>query len=64
MATITNWFSARKLWARETVGISEVNAGNTANRRPSATYGLSGRKENCQGKGIYIRDGKKFIVRQ
>ena len=64
VATITNWFSARKLWVRETVGISEVNAGNTANRRPSATYGLSGRKENCQGKGIYIRDGKKFIVRQ
>ena len=60
VAAITNWFSARKLWVQETVGISEVHTGN---RGQSATYGLSGRREDSLTKGIYIRDGKKFVVR-
>lgn len=48
---------------KETLGIQSLPATSTASKNDGRIYNLSGLQVSKAGKGIYIKNGKKFVVR-
>ena len=48
---------------KETLGIQSLPATSTAFKNDGRIYNLSGQQVSNAGKGIYIKNGKKFVVR-
>ena len=50
-----------KMFGKTTTGISEVKTANAF--KPRRLYSLDGKSETHYGKGVYISDGKKVVVK-
>ena len=48
---------------KETLGIQSLPATSTASKNDGRIYNLSGLQVSKADKGIYIKNGKKFVVR-
>ena len=48
---------------KETLGIQSLPATSTASKNDGRIYNLSGQQVSKAGKGIYIKNGKKYVVR-